>query len=276
MLERYMVQLFRLRKDVKLWEEMPPIVSRADLFQLLSMSRLRLPTTVVDLLATLAETDAGEVDTDAFISMVRSVAAGVRIAYNKDEKVEPKENAMERQVDIIQKMQDVQVTLREGSESWTQMGVFTASAQLSLLHTALMQQDDELIGQGAGKEPEINLLDQMDTDVLTAQAASLTERRKIREIAKEVFGILDKKQDGRLSQAECCRVLGDRLGERLCNQMKSDDGSVGFNDWILYFDKQGKRAANNGAANERDYLQKVTQFVAAMRDRLRAIPGVQD
>merc|ERR1712166_242926 len=183
MLERYLVQLFRLRKDVKLWEEMPPIVSRSDLMNLLSMS----------------------------------------------------------------------------------------------------QQDGELLGQGAGKEPEA-LCDsqfgvyanQMDTEVLMAQAASLTERRKIRETAKEVFSILDKKQDGKLSQAECCRVLGDRLGERLHTEMKSHDGSVSFNDWILYFHKQGKRAANNGAADERDYLPKVAVFVSAMRDRLRAMPAVQN
>jgi len=283
MLERYLVQLFRLRKDVKLWEEMPPIVSRSDLMNLLSMSQLNLPTTVIDLLATLAETDTEEVDTDTFVTLVRSIAAGARIAYNKDERVERQDSALERQADIIDKMQAVQVTLREGSEAWTQMGDFTASAQLSLLHTALMQQDGELLGQGAGKEPEA-LCDsqfgvyanQMDTEVLMAQAASLTERRKIRETAKEVFSILDKKQDGKLSQAECCRVLGDRLGERLHTEMKSHDGSVSFNDWILYFDKQGKRAANNGAADERDYLHKVAVFVSAMRDRLRAMPAVQN
>ena len=66
----------------------------------------------------------------------------------------------------------------QGSEAWTQMGDFTASAQLSLLHTALMQQDGELLGQGAGKEPEA-LCDsqfgvyanQMDTEVLMAQVS---------------------------------------------------------------------------------------------------------
>ena len=81
--------------------------------KLLSMSQLNLPTTVIDLLATLAETDTEEVDTDTFVTLVRSIAAGARIAYNKDERVERQDSALERQADIIDKMQAVQVTLRE-------------------------------------------------------------------------------------------------------------------------------------------------------------------
>lgn len=277
MLERYLTQLFRLRQDVQLWDEFStPIVSRKDLSRLLSMSKLRLPGPLVDLLGMLGESEDGEISTSDFISMVRSVAAGIRIAHGKDQKVEPKKTAVEKQVDLIEKMQEVQPSLREGGQAWTMTGDCTASAQLSLLHTALLQQDEELLGQGTPKEPQVVFHEQMDTDVLTAQADSLMERRKLRDTAKEIFGIMDEKQDGRVSQDDCCQVLGERLGDRLHNQMASADGTVSFNDWIGYFDAQGKRAANNGAANERDYLRKVSVFVSAMRDRLRAMPGVQN
>lgn len=281
LITRYLTQLFRFKSANKQ-------IPKTELFSLLGLSKLRIPPSVLDLLSVISDTEGnGVVDTTSFTLLLLLVVRGTRASVAAAEQEESLQG--DNQVLLLEEHSTTQATLREGTPAWEAVGEISHSAQLSLLHHSLLEEDGELLG-AKGPPPATRRED--DTDTLTAQVACMAERRVIRDCAKEIFGILDKNLDGRLSCDECCKVLGPRLGTRLFEETCSGKGSqlaqglmslegvepqgqaVSFCDWLGYFETQAKRAAQNGVKHEGGYLHKVAVYVSAMRDRLRGSSGV--
>eukprot|EP00656_Telonema_subtile_P018014 TRINITY_DN19716_c0_g1_i1.p1 TRINITY_DN19716_c0_g1~~TRINITY_DN19716_c0_g1_i1.p1 ORF type:complete len:680 (+),score=155.25 TRINITY_DN19716_c0_g1_i1:88-2127(+) len=276
LIQRYLTQLFKFKSC-------DGALARSELRELLQLCSLHIEPSLLDLLEVIADsTGDGVVDTEAFIILLLFVVHGMRATVSA-----PLESAPESvdQVALLDEHALARSTLRQGSAAWEVVGDISDSAQLSLLHSSLLEQDGQLLGV-KGPAPATRRED--DVDTLTAQAACLTERRTVRDCAKEIFSILDKNLDGRLTCDECCKVLGLKLGTRLYNETSSGEGSklahgllslegvepmehtVSFCDWLGYFETQAKRAAQNGVKDERNYLHNVAVYVSAMRDRLRA------
>lgn len=103
--------------------------------------------------------------------------------------------------------------------------------------------------------------DQGDIADLEGRVVSVQCRRVIRSRIKELFGILDKDLDGRLSVPELAEAFGRDFAQQLVVALdRNQDGYVSQYEMRRFFDDEAAAAAAQGVP-EFEYLQNIVNML---------------